>query len=407
MLNLPDVEKSYWKQAYLKAEYPRLKEDIKVDTVIVGGGITGLTSAYLLKQAGQKVAVLEKRTIGAGTSGRTTGKVTSQHNLVYQDLAKQHGDAKALLYGQANQAAVEQVRAIVKAEKIVDAWFDEDNYIYTEDPRQINTFKREAEVAASFGLPASFETATPLPFEVRGAVKFSGQGRIHSLNYLTGLAKAVNGEGSYVFENSHVIGIHDGSQPRVRTRRAKAHAKNIIVATNVPTLPLIARPGYCLMEYPTESYLVAGRGGRKLNGMYISPDKQLYSILPVGDMILVGGEGHLPVNRTDRQDRLQRLADFAEDRLGVTSIEYKWSDRDYMAYDGMPLFGKLYPWSRHLYVATAFKKWGLSNGTAAGMILRDTIMGVKNPWAEAFNTMRAKPIASIPKVAWQYLAGGG
>lgn len=405
MLNLPRAEKSYWKQAYLKASYPPLKTDLKVDVAVIGGGITGLTAAYLLKKAGLKVAVLEKNTIGAGTTGRTTGKVTSHHNLSYQELVKRHGDAKTLLYGQANQSAVEQVRQIVKAEGLKDAWFDEDNYVYTEDPHQIKTFKKEADLAASLGLPASYEAETPLPFEVRGAVKFSNQGRLHSLNYLTGLARAIDGDGSYVFERSSVNGIRDGQRPRAKTRRGKVFAKNVIVATNVPTLPLMARGGYCLLEYPKESYIIAGRTDKKFEGMYISPNSGSYSILPAGDILLVGGESTLSLNRAGRQDRWQRLADFAEDRLGMTTVEYKWSDRDYLAYDDIPLVGKLYPWSKHVYVATGFKKWGLSNGTAAAMILRDHILGEKNHWAAAFNSIRSRPIRSIPSVALTYLRG--
>jgi glycine/D-amino acid oxidase-like deaminating enzyme len=410
MADLPAEEISCWKSDYTESVYPELADKIEVDAVIIGGGITGLTTAYLLKRSGLKVAVLEKRTVGAGTTGRTTGKVTSQHNLIYAELNKLHGPEVTAAYGLANQTAVDQVERIIKKEAINCGWQREDNYVYTNEANQIQKFKHEAKVAASLGLPASFEISTPLPFETKAAVKFSNQAKIHSVQYLKGLAKATAGNGSFVFENSEVTRINDGDPCTVSTKRAEVTAKHVVVATNVPTFPLVARGGYCLLEYPTESYIVAGKPTKGLQGMYISPDSGHYSILPVevdGDkLILVGGESNISGVRISKEKKFQKLADYAKNHFGVTDISYKWSDRDYMSYDNIPLVGKLYPWSKNLYVGTAFMKWGLSNGTVAAMILRDLICKEPNEWSRAFDSNRLKPIASIPRVAAKYLIPG-
>lgn len=406
MLTLPEAETSLWRDSSPSQLYPALSADITVDAVIIGGGITGLTAAYLLKSSGMKVAVLEKRTIGAGTSGRTTGKITSQHNLSYEKLQRNHGPRAAKIYGQANQAAVELVANIIKREKINCDWRREDNYVYTRDASQRAAFREEAQIAESFGLPAKFVTETPLPFKVVAAVKFENQATFNAQKYLSALARSINGSGSYIFENSRVTRIHDGQKPYVKASGHTVHTGCIIVATNVPTLPLAARGGYCLLEYPTESYIVAGELPKKFNGMYISTDSHEYSILPVRHndawFLLVGGEGHLPVFRTNRSEHFQRLADYAEQRFGVKAITHRWSDRDYQAYDEIPLVGKLYSWSQNLYVATAFKKWGLSNGTVAAQLLRDQIMGTENEWSWVFQS-RLAPMASIPSVAWKYI----
>ncbi|MDB5164542.1 MAG: hypothetical protein JWL89_168 [Candidatus Saccharibacteria bacterium] len=410
MPNLPDTEKSYWREAYITSLYPKLAEDLEVDAVIVGAGITGLTTAYLLKQSGLRVAVLEKRTVGAGTTGRTTGKVTSQHNLIYADLQRRLGREKARLYGEANQAAIKQINDIITAEKISCGWQREDNYVYTADAEQVARFKQEAVVAAELGLPATFVNTTPLPFGIKGAVRFTDQATMHPIRYLQGLAAAVHGDGSYVFENSTVTSIQDGKPGSVKTKVGSVSAKDIVVATNVPTLPLMARGGYCLLEYPTQSYIVAGEPEKEFAGMYISPDEHHYSILPVtmngARLLLVGGESNISGLGGNKEARYSRLAQYAEKHFGVTTIDYKWSDRDYLAYDGIPLVGKLYPWSEHLYVATAFMKWGLSNGTVAAMILRDLIRSEQNEWAVTFNSNRLKPIASIPRVAAKYILPG-
>jgi glycine/D-amino acid oxidase-like deaminating enzyme len=409
MSELAEVEKSYWRTAYTGTLYPALEGDLEVDTVIVGAGITGLTAAYLLKKSGQKVAVVEKDTVGGGTTGRTTGKVSSQHELIYADLYSRLSPEVARIYGQANQSAVEKVAEIIKTERIDCDWKREDNYVFTTDKGSVEKIKSEAKIAAKLGLPASFTKDTPLPFEVLGAMKFAGQGKLHSQKYVLALAKAVNGQGSKVFEKSNVIGIRDGQPGRIKTKKGSIRAKHIIVATNVPTLPLMARGAYCILEYPTESYIIVGTPTKNIKSMYISPDSDNYSILPFESdkqkMLLIGGEGHISGLRGSRQARFEKLAAYGEKHFGIKSIQYKWSDRDYLAYDGIPLAGKAYPWSKNLYIASAFRKWGLSNGTASAMILHDLIMGVPNEWASVYNPMRTGPISSIPRVARQHIFG--
>lgn len=405
MLQLPTYEKSLWQESYAGPTYPTLHSNIHVDVAVIGAGITGLSTAYLLKKAGKTVAVLDKSTIGGGTTGRTTGKVTSQHNLVYNDLADRVGTEVAQMYAGANQSAVALVKSIVEKEKISCGLDDRDSYVYTLNPKNEDVFRNEVQAATNFGLPASLVTTTPLPFNVAAAIKFSNQSTINSQKYLVGLARAVDGDGSYVYENSTVIWIDGGKTCHVRTSKAKVSTDQVIVATNVPTFPLLARGTYCLFEYPVESYIVAGITEKPLDGMYISPDKYNYSILPFNTFgvqhVLIGGEGHFSALRYNRDKKYQKLANFAEQRLGVTEITHKWSDRDYIPYDGVPLVGTLYPWSKNIYVATGMKKWGLSNGTAAAMILRDQILKRDNPWASIYYPHRFSLIKSIPS-AVQY-----
>jgi glycine/D-amino acid oxidase-like deaminating enzyme len=140
--------------------------------------------------------------------------------------------------------------------------------------------------------------------------------------------------------------------------------------------------------------------------MYISPDKEHYSILPVdAHTIFIGGEGHLSAAHPNATAKYQRLANYAEEKFGATEITHHWSDRDYLAYDEVPLIGKLYPWSSNLYAATAFRKWGLSNGTVAAMILRDMICGQSNRWQDTFSTNRLRATLSFPRAAIKEVTG--
>jgi glycine/D-amino acid oxidase-like deaminating enzyme len=410
MTDLPDAEKSFWREYYHDIQYPELGEDIEVDVAIVGAGIAGLTAGYLLKQRGFTVAVLEKDTIGSGTTGRTTGKVTSQHNLTYHGLEKRLGEKAARIYGESNQAAVEQVSEIIEAEKIACDWQWEDNYIFTTSPDKVEQIKLEAQAAANAGLPATFETSVPLPFEVKGAVKFTRQGKFNSQKYLLGLAGAINGNGSHVYEHSKAVGIREGNPCRVKTSKASVLSKHIIVASKVPTFPLVARVGYAILEYPTESFSIACRLDKEVQGMYISPDKGHHSILPMDvdgerTLIIVGAGGNIPGIRLSKEARYKRLADYASEHFDITAITNKWSDMDYLPYDNVPLIGKLYPWSKNLYTASGFLKWGLSNGTVAAMILCDLVAGKDNPWADLYNSMRTRPIKSIPRAVVQHIKG--
>lgn len=372
---------------------------MKVDVVIVGGGISGLTAAYLIKRSGLSVAVLEKNTIGSGTTSHTTGKLTSQHNLTYYDLEQQLGKKAARIYAESNMLAIEKIAQIIKKEKIDCELEADDNYVYTTDFNKVAEFKAEAKSAAKLGLKATFENKLPLPFKIQAAVKVANQYKINAQKYVLGLASLVDGEGSFVFEYSDVTGFRDGQPAIVRTKEAKVIAKDIIVATKIPAAPLMARGAYAILEHPHTSYIVAGLLKKKLTGMYISPDKNHYSILPVkhgaSQLLLIGGEHHTP-GLGNPKKRYQHLADYAERYFGVTSIDYHWKGMDYIAYDNMPLIGKVYPWSKHLYTATGFKKWGLSTSMVAGMILCDSIHGRENAWASVFNSMRLKPITSIP-----------
>lgn len=400
MLKLPDSDKSYWKSTIPTQNYQPLRVDLKVDAVVVGGGITGLTCAYLLKQSGLKVIVLEKNTIASGTTGGTTGKVTSQHGLTYYDLKKRLGEKTAKIYGDANQSAVERIADIIKKEKIDCDWERDDNYVYTTNHKQIEKFKFEAEVARQLGLPASFETELALPFKIAAAVKFANQAKMNAAQYVLGLAAAVHGNGSYVFENSNVTSFHDGTPAKVKTKRATVIAENIIVATKMPAAPLLARFTCAVQEYPHTSYIVAGKLNSDLSGMYISPDKNHYSLLPISTgnerLLLVGGRNHIPGLGSPAK-RQQQLADYAEKNFGIKSIAYRWKAMDYLAYDNVPLIGKVYPWSKHMFTATAYRKWGLSSSMVAATIIHDLIVGQDNPWATTFSSMRIGATLAMPR----------
>ena len=390
----PDGEPvSLWVATGGRTDYPALSGSAEVDVAVVGGGIAGLTAALAFKRAGRTVVLLEAGRVGTGVTGHTTGKATSLQRLAYTELRESHGLDTARAYGQANEAALRHIAENVATESIDCGFRRVANYTYAESSEALARVRAEAEHAAGLGLPSTFTTEVPLPFPVRGAVRFDNQAQLHSVKYLQGLARAVHGGGSFVFEGSRATGIEDGSPCVVGLATGSVTAREVVVATNVP----FGDGGrYEALCRPHRSYLVAGLvEGAPLGATFISADDPMRSILTIGiggrSFVLAGGEGHLASEPVDTAERYGRLAGFARDRLGATEIAYRWSTQDGIPHDGLPYVGSMTPESRNVYVVTGLRKWGLTNGTAAALILADTLAGRENPWAAVFDSNRAAP----------------
>lgn len=402
-------ELSYWAASFAPEKYyAPLKRHIKTDVVVIGGGIAGLTAAYLLKKSGLSVAVLEKNTVGSGTSGGTTGKVTTQHGIIYAELIKRWGIKNARAYAQASQAAFNKMQRIIARERIKCDWQKRDNYVYTAQADNIAKFKQEVRAAAKLGLPASYEKHLPLPFDTSGAVKFSDQATFHIGKYIQSLAKLVHGNNSYVFEQSQATKIKDDVPCTVDTDEGSVTASSIVVATKIPTGPLAGRITYGALEHPETSYIVAGKYTGKLQGMYISPDKNHYSLLPIksaqGPLLLIGGQNHTPGLRIPSH-RYRKLSEYGRQWFGMSDISYRWKAMDYIAYDNIPIAGLLYPWSKNIYVISGLKKWGLNLSMVGAMVVHAQILGQEPTAIGRFlRPSRLSAPASIPRTIVDYLS---
>ena len=391
---LPGDAVSLWLATTPATSYPPLEGDREYDVVVVGGGIVGVTTALLLKEGGARVALVEARRIVAGTTGNTTAKLTSLHGLKYRRLVKRHGEAKARLYLEANEAAIAHVRRRVADRGIACDLVTADAFTYTEDEALVPEVEDEARTLEKLGVEADVTTDTGLPFPVRAAVRRREQAHFHPRKYLLELARAIGGGGCDVFEETPCLTAKEG---RVETERGALRAKHVVLATHQP-FPLDGRY-YARMSFKRSHALAVRVRGAAPRGMYIAAESDFHSMRPQAEFLIVGGEPHLVGQGGDTRARVKRLEAWARERFDVESIAHRWATHDGVTEDELPYVGRLAGDSKDVWTATGFGGWGMTNGTAAALLLSDLVLGRENPWKDLYDPSRTGAVAMVAAVA--------
>lgn len=382
----------FWLDSTPGTDYPTVKKDLKVDAAIVGGGLVGITSAYLLKKQGLKVAVVEADRIVQATTGHTTAKLTSQHDLCYAKLIKHLGREKARQYAEANESAIHFVAQLID-ELGIDCDFSRQSaYVYTQSEKYVEQIHQEIEAASSLGLKASYVEKLPLPFPVKAAECFKDQAQFHPRKYALSLAREIPGDGSYIFERSRVVDVHEGSPCTIITSGGdKLVADNLIISTHFPFYG--GHGFYFARMYPERSYALGVRVKETFpGGMYITaenPGRSLRSTpFEENELVIVAGEHHQTGEGTNTNEHYKSLIEFAQQTYQVIDIPYRWSTQDYRTLDDVPYVGRITANSPNIYVATGFRKWGMTNSTVSSILLRDLIVKGESPWADVYNPAR-------------------
>lgn len=386
---------SLWIDTTPRTDFDPIDGDHQVDTVVVGGGIVGVTTALHLQEAGKSVALLEANRIVEGVTGHTTAKLTAQHGLRYDDLITQHGEETARLYANANQAAIEEVAGRVDAMDQNPEFERLPAYTYVEDEQLQGAVRAEVDAARRVGLPASFVRETDLPYEINCAVRFDDQAQFHPRKYLLGLVEELDDD--TVFEQTPVTDVEPGSPGRATTEHGTVEADDVVLATH---FPLVDPRLYYTRMRPKRSYVVTARLNESPpRGMYYRPTEPYYSIRPhpsaEGPLVLVGGESHKTGTGGSTAERYRRLLRAVHRDFDVAQMEYRWSTQDFVSLDGIPFVGRA---DDGLYLATGFGGWGMTNGTVAGMLISDLILGRENPWEKVYDPTRIKPLAGAKEM---------
>jgi glycine/D-amino acid oxidase-like deaminating enzyme/nitrite reductase/ring-hydroxylating ferredoxin subunit len=391
--DLPGRADSCWLDGLHAPNRPPLRESTRCEVAVVGGGIVGLTAALLLARAGRDVVVVEGARMGQGVTARSTAKITCQHGLALTYIARRYGRERARLYAWANHAGVQRVLGLATQLRIECDLEHKDAYSYTLRAARRGALEAEADLARTLGLAADVVARAPLPFAIAGALRFRDQAQFNPARYLAGIAAAAADAGARLHEHTRVEEVTHHKAWRVKIGRHAIEAQHVVLATNLPIGGPIhfdkrTRPRcHIAMAFAAPAGLVDGvfiDVDRPMHSLRMGRDEQGPILVALGPKFWTGHEG-------DIARRFRALARWAHDTLGIGEARWRWVNEDYDSPDRIPFAGVLARRAPGLYVATGFHGWGISNGTAAAMLIADQVQGRPNAWAALYDPEREAP----------------
>ena len=382
---------SPWESGQNQISFPRLDSTLDVDVAIIGGGITGIVTAYELAKAGKKVALLEQGRLAEGASGWTTAFATYVTDAPFLKLKKTVGAKRATLAWNAGREAIDELERLIKAEKIDCDFMRCPAYVFAKDEQALEQLHREEDAIKESGFRVKMDDA-PLGFATPGHMRVDRQAKFHPVKFLTGLAKAAEKHGAHIFENSKMES-HAGSSPCVvKTKGGQLRATYVVLATHMPNgnpdliaERITAYQTYCLeAEIPKGILSEALYWDTELPYHYFRVDA-----FPDHDRLMIGGEDHKTGQSEDANMHFAQMENFVKQLL--PGIEYNisrhWSGEILQTIDELPFVGPTHR-NKHVLMATGFAGNGMTFGIASALILRDHILGKKNPYANALRTLR-------------------
>ncbi|QJA00347.1 FAD-dependent oxidoreductase [Leifsonia sp. PS1209] len=362
------------------------------DSVIVGAGLTGLTTALLLARHGMRVAVLEARTVGAVTTGNTTGKVSLLQGTTLSQIRRHTTDKVLCAYVDANTAGQGWLLDYLDERSIPYDVRDAYTYATTLDGRD----KLDAELSAArvAGLAATEERGCELPFAVEAALRLPAQAQVDPMALLASLAADVRALGGVIVEGERVTGVSASEPAVVTSTSGTTRAGNVVLASGTPILD---RGLYFAKTEPLRSYITAFRvPGELPRGMYLSADEPTRSLRtagsPDGELLLVGGNGHVAGRAESPAALVADLTAWTETTFPGAERTHWWAAQDYRSANQVPFVGWLPRGRGRVFLATGYNKWGMTNGVAAALSLTADLTGETIEWARVLHHRVTHPI---------------
>lgn len=370
--------------------------NLSCDVTIIGGGLTGLSCAYYLSKHGLKVILLEKDYLMSKTSGNTTGKITAQHGLFYKYLVDTFGIIPSKKYLNANLNSIKNIKQIIDAEKIDCDFEYQSAYVFTKSDSYVKDIKKEVKYTNLLGFNSKLLQKIPLPIDnVLAAIQFPKQAQFNPRKYAKGLCKSILNNNGLIFENSKVDDIEkikDGYSTKVNNYII--NSKYVVLASRYS---FINTPGfYFLKTYQTISYCAMYEfTGESFPGMYINAENPTLSARIAKyndkDVLLLSGCSHKTGKDSGVSDPYSSLTTFAHSIYPNAKLISKWSTEDAVSLDKLPYIGEFSSMMPNMYIATGFKKWGMTFSNIAANIITDKILGRENSYSDIFDSTRVHP----------------
>ena len=381
-----------------------LAADVDADVCVVGAGIAGMTTAYLLGREKQRVVVLDDGPIAGGETCRTTAHLVNAPDSWFTEVEKLHGSRGARVAAESHTAAIDRIEEIVRREGIRCSFRRLDGYLYTEPGESAEALEKELQACHAAGLPGvKLVPRVPLnSFETGVALRFPRQGQFHVVEYLKGLARVIERNGGRIYRDTHageIEGMTDTSA-RVRTGNgATVRARAVVVATNSPVNDrlVIHTKQAAYRTYVLGAHVPRASIPRLLLWDTAHPYHYVrqHSVSSEHDMLIVGGEDHKTGQADDMAKRYRRLEKWMRERFPEAGeIEFRWSGQVMEPVDGLAFIGRNPLDKESVFVATGFSGTGMTYGMIAGILLADLIAGRENEWSEVYDPSR-KTLGSV------------
>jgi glycine/D-amino acid oxidase-like deaminating enzyme/nitrite reductase/ring-hydroxylating ferredoxin subunit len=368
------------------------------DVCVIGAGIAGLTTAYLLSREGRRVVVLDDGPIASGETERTTAHLASALDDGFEHLEKLFGEEGARLAFESHAAAINRIEAIVKMESIACDFERLDGYLFLPREGCREELEKEFEAARRAGFAdAEMVTRAPLSeYETGAAIRFPNQAQFHPLKYIAALAQAIVRNGGQIFAHTHATEVKGGASAYVNTSRTHiVSAGAIVVATNTPVNDRFA---IHTKQAPYRTFVIGARVPpgtvtKALYWDYADPYHYVRLARAVendssGELLLVGGEDHKTGQASDPDDRFRRLEEWARERFPIRDVEFRWSGQVLEPVDSLAFIGRNPGDEANVFIATGDSGHGMTHGTIAGILITDIIMGRENPWRHLYDPSR-------------------
>jgi glycine/D-amino acid oxidase-like deaminating enzyme/nitrite reductase/ring-hydroxylating ferredoxin subunit len=397
---------SVWMATAEMPRMPALEADTRADVCIVGAGIAGLTTAYLLAREGISVVVLDDGPLAGGETCRTTAHLVSALDDRYYELERFHGETGARLAALSHSAAIDRIEKIVADERIACGFERLDGYLFCPPGESAETLERELEAVHHAGL-VDVERVARAPiadFDTGPALRFPRQAQFHPLQYLAALAGAIARDGGRIYSGTHVDTFEGGETAFVRSSGGqRVDARWIVVATNAPVNDRLVIQ---TKQYPNRTYVIAAQvpKGSVTKALYWdTPTPYHYVRLQPHDakrdFLIVGGEDHRTGQQDDAEERYARLEQWMCERFPMAGpVAFRWSGQVLEPADGLAFIGRNPLDEDNVFIATGDSGNGMTHGTIAGIMLTDAILGRESPWADLYDPSR-KSLRALPEYA--------
>lgn len=390
------VQQPIWTADTRMPDYPPLQEDARADVCVVGAGIAGLSSAYLLSREGLSVIVLDDGPVAGGNTQMTTAHLSNVIDDRYEVVERLHGEEGARLTAASHSAAIDRIETIVRTERIDCDFIRLDGYLFLPPDGDQTLLDRELAAARRSGLDVARVSRAPFgPFDTGPCLRFPRQGQIHPLKYLAGVARALTAAGGRIFCATHADRIEGGDTARVQAAGHEVVARAVVVATNTPINDRL------VIHTKQTAHITYAIGARVPRGSVPSAlcwdTEDPYHYLrqaphPVDaaqEILIVGGEDHKTGRSGDALSRHHRLEEWARVRFPqMGAVEFAWSGQVMETIDGLAFIGRNPADSTNVFIATGDSGMGMTHGTIAGILLTDLIMERGNPWTVLYDPSR-------------------